>query len=154
MHSSNIVNSVFSGLCFQDKNQILKFVSEQAAKHLEVDKKIILEALTYVEEKHPSGIGDGIAIPHLKLDEAKTSYSLFIKLEEPVEFNAIDGSPVDMVFLLISPRKDGPLHLARLARISRLFRDKDVRSHLRKNNSDNTIRSFLYEPGKTTTNAA
>ncbi len=139
------VNSIHSGLKLFNKEQIFHFISEKTSEQTGFEAPKILTKLFEAENRHPSGIGEGVAIPHLKLCGIKAPYTLFAKLSQPVEFDAVDGQPVDMVFLLVSPEKDGPLHLSRLARISRLFRDRDLCRNLRKTNNNNLLRSLIQQ---------
>ncbi len=148
------INSIFSDLKLFSKEQIFRFISGKAAEQTGKDSDEILDILLRAEDELPSGIGDGVAIPHLKLDNLGAPYSLFAKLSQSVDFDAVDGMPVDMIFLLISPESDGPLHLSRLARISRFFRNREACNRLRYADNDNTIRTLIHEPIEAANNAA
>jgi PTS system nitrogen regulatory IIA component len=140
------VNTILSGLKIPDKEQIFKFISGKAGEDTGTDPDKILEMLLESENLNPSGVGDGVAIPHLKLAELSSPYSLFAKLSQSVEFDAVDGQPVDMVYLLISPEQDGPKHLSRLAKVSRMFRSHALCSKLRIADNDNVIRNLIEKP--------
>lgn len=148
------VNSIFSGLKLFSKEQVFRFISGEAAEQTGAEQDKILRMLMSAEKKLPSGVGEGVAIPHLKMPDISLPYTLFASMSQPVEFDAVDGAPVDMVFLLISPERDGPLHLNRLAKVSRLFRDRDFCSRLRGSDNDNDIRALIHRPGTTTGSAA
>jgi PTS system nitrogen regulatory IIA component len=70
-----------------------------------------------------TGVGCGIAIPHGKLPDLKKLYGCFARLETPIDFDAVDNEPVDLIFLLLAPESAGAAHLKALARISRVLRN-------------------------------
>ena len=94
------------------------------------DRKIF-ETLLERERLGSTGVGSGIAIPHGKLSDFKRLYGVFARLERPVEFDAIDEQPVDLIFLLLAPEGAGADHLKALARVSRLLRDTSMCEKLR-----------------------
>ena len=100
--------------------QLFLTLANEVAIRTSMPADIVFEELTTKEQKSPSGIGDGVAIPHLKLAGLNEPFMMLVRLQDSIEFNAVDEQGVDLVFLLISPEKDGPLHLRRLARISRV----------------------------------
>ena len=92
------------------------------AQRLGVDPAAILASLTEREQLGSTGFGQGVAIPHGKIEGLTRIYGLFARLAEPVDYKAIDGRPVDLVFLLLSPPDAGAEHLKALAAISRVTR--------------------------------
>lgn len=115
----------------RSKRQVLKELSHQAAPIAGVDEKRLLEALMERERLGTTGIGNGIAIPHAKLDEVDRVIGLFARLDQPVDFEALDDQPSDLIFLLLAPNAADADSLKALARISRLLRDPAVRDRLR-----------------------
>ena len=87
-----------------------------------------------------TGIGGGIAIPHGKLARLDRLFGLFSRLERPVDFEALDGQPVDLLFLLLAPEAAGADHLKALAQVARLLRDPETARKLR----DSSDEEFLY----------
>ncbi len=83
------------------------------------------------EKLGSTGVGNGIAIPHGKLPKLDRLFGVFARLERPVDFEALDGQPVDLVFLLLAPEAAGADHLKALARVARLLRDSEVARKLR-----------------------
>ena len=83
------------------------------------------------EKLGSTGVGNGIAIPHGKLPKLDKLFGLFARLDRPVDFEALDGQPVDLVFLLLAPEGAGADHLKALARVARLLRDPEVARKLR-----------------------
>lgn len=98
------------------------------------------------ENRETSGIGDGVAIPHLSLSGLQDSYMAMARLQQPIDFNAVDARPVDLVFLLISPEKDGSRHLSRLAGVTRMFRNEQLRQQLRGSEDKDVLQALLLDP--------
>jgi PTS system nitrogen regulatory IIA component len=95
------------------------------------------------EKLGTTGVGTGIAIPHGKLPDLDKLHGMFARLEHPIDFEAIDEQPVDLIFLLLAPESAGADHLKALARVSRLLRDSDACESLRKAESSDDIYSLL-----------
>ncbi|HWI80093.1 MAG TPA: PTS sugar transporter subunit IIA, partial [Ramlibacter sp.] len=92
-----------------------------------------------------TGVGYGVAIPHGKLPGLKRLYGFFARLASPIDFEAVDDQPVDLVFLLLAPETAGADHLKALARISRLLRDRETCEKLRGSDSGDAIYALLTE---------
>ena len=116
-------------------------IALEAAAQTGLDAKNLAACLLSAERASPSGIGDGVALPHMTVKGAKTPFTLIATLSEPVSMDAVDGRPVDLIALLISPSKDGPYHLRRLARLSRALKDRMLRRSLREAQSLDEIRT-------------
>jgi PTS system nitrogen regulatory IIA component len=138
--------AVFPNLHAQGKKQLLQELSEVAAPILGVDSRLIFETLRRREKLGSTGLGQGIAIPHGKLPGLHRVHGLFARLAAPVPFDAVDGQPVDLVFLLLAPEHSGADHLKALARISRLLRDGATVSKLRGADDADAIYAILTEP--------
>lgn len=114
-----------------DKNALISSVAALAAKGYGIDADKAQESLIERERLGPTGFGGGTAIPHCKVDGLDTPVGVFTRLAKPVDYDAIDDEPVDLVFALFSPTNDGASHLKALAEVSRMFRDEASRSQLR-----------------------
>jgi nitrogen PTS system EIIA component len=114
-----------------NKRSLLKQLSELAAQRLGIDSVAVLASLTEREQLGSTGFGQGVAIPHSKVEGLSRIYGLFVRLAEPVNYKAIDGRAVDLVFLLLSPPGAGAEHLKALAAISRVTRDAGTLDRLR-----------------------
>ncbi len=95
------------------------------------DTKATVDVLMEREKLGSTGIGQGIAIPHAKTDQASTVVAAFGRSRKGVQFDALDGEPVNIIFLLVAPPDAAAMHLKALARISRLLKDKFFRQSLR-----------------------
>ena len=124
-------NAIIPALKVNSKKQILQELAAKAAQLCGQSERTILEILQQREKLGSTGVGNGIAIPHGKLPKLNKLFGLFARLERPVDFEALDGQPVDLVFLLLAPEAAGADHLKALARVARLLRDADVARKLR-----------------------
>jgi PTS system nitrogen regulatory IIA component len=114
-----------------NKRSLMKQLADLAANRLLLEAPAILAGLNEREQLGSTGFGHGVAIPHTKIDGLVQIYGLFARLAEPVDYKAIDGRPVDLVFLLLSPVNAGAEHLKALASISRVTRDAATLERLR-----------------------
>ena len=105
-----------------------------------------VEALLEREALGPTGVGGGVALPHARLEELDRVVGAFVLLENPVEFEAIDKQPVDIVFSLFAPKSAGVEHLKALALVSRTLREQSIVSKLRSNPDPTTLHTILTEP--------
>ena len=113
------------------KKQALQELSRYAAEITNQHERTIFEVLLERERLGTTGVGAGVAIPHGKLPALDRLYGLFARLDAPIDFEAIDEQPVDLIFLLLAPEAAGADHLKALARVSRLLRDKEICDKLR-----------------------
>jgi PTS system nitrogen regulatory IIA component len=117
----------------RDKTQLLQELAKRAAASgAGVPADVILAALRSREDLGSTGLGKGFALPHARIDGLPKFFGLFARLARPIDYDAIDGGPVDLVFLLLMPANAGNEHVAALAAVSRRFRDVDTASRLRK----------------------
>jgi PTS system nitrogen regulatory IIA component len=98
------------------------------------------------EKLGSTGVGSGIAIPHGKLAKLDRLFGLFARLDRAIDFEALDGQPVDLVFVLLAPEAAGADHLKALARVARLLRDPDIANKLRDAHASEAIYSVLAMP--------
>lgn len=141
-------NLVLPGLKAADRTEVLRLVAAETSRCVPAGAEILYDELLYKERLASSGIGGGVAILHLQLPVLPEPFVMFSRLNAAVEFNAADGNPVDLVLLLLSPESDGPLHLCRLAQLSRAFRDEKLCAGLRGARNEDAIRALLLAPGE------
>ena len=138
--------SVLANLKAPNKKQLLLELSQAMSGRVAIDHRLIFETLLKREKLGSTGIGQGIAIPHGKVAALSRVYGLFARLRAPVEFDSVDGRPVDLVFVLLAPEHAGADHLKALAKISRLLRDPDVVAKLRGTEDADGLYAILTEP--------
>ena len=123
--------AILPALKVNSKKQALQELAARAAALTGQNERAIFEVLLQREKLGTTAVGYGVAIPHGKLPKLEKLFGLFARLERPIDFEAMDGQPVDLVFLLLAPEGAGADHLKALARIARLLRDQDVAKKLR-----------------------
>src|SRR5438105_11004463 len=139
-------NAVLAALKVSSKKQILHELAAKAAELCGQNERTILEVLQQREKLGSTGVGNGIAIPHGKLPKLEKLFGLFARLDRPIGFEALDGQPVDLVFLLLAPEAAGADHLKALARVARLLRDADVVRKLRDSRDAEALYAVLAMP--------
>lgn len=122
---------IFPSFEAANKKEALQSLSHQAAELTGLDGRLIYDTLLQRERLGSTGLGRGIAIPHVKLSGLDGIVSLFARLAAPIDFESPDGEPVDLVFVLLAPDHAGGDHLKALARISRLVREPVALERLR-----------------------
>jgi PTS system nitrogen regulatory IIA component len=138
-------NAVIANLRATAKKQVLQELARRAASVAGESERAIFEVLLERERLGTTGVGGGIAIPHGKLAGLKRLFGVFARLEKPIDFEAIDEQPVDLVFMLLAPGSAGADHLKALARVSRLLRDRVVCEKLRGSDKADALYALLTE---------
>jgi len=139
--------SIIASLKANAKKPALQELSDRAAFVSNLAPREIFDALLQRERLGSTGIGEGIAIPHAKLARAGSMFGIFARLVRPIDFDAIDGAPVDLIFLLVAPESAGADHLKALARLARVFRDAAVTGKLRAARDVSALYAVLTEEG-------
>jgi PTS system nitrogen regulatory IIA component len=139
-------NAIIPALKVNGKKQTLQELAARAAELSGQNERTIFEILIQREKLGSTGVGNGIAIPHGKLPKLTKLFGLFARLDRPIDFESLDGQPVDLVFLLLAPEGAGADHLKALARVARLLRDQDVARKLRDSRDAEAIYSVLALP--------
>ena len=142
------VEAVIANMRVPNKKQALLELSERAAQLSGLDAREIFDALLQRERLGSTGVGNGIAIPHSKLTKAQSLFGVFARLEKPINFDSLDGQPVDLIFLLIAPDSAGADHLTALSRVARSLRDPTLVKKLRATQDASAIYSLLVQPPK------
>jgi len=114
-----------------DKSTLLKNLSSRAAGALGLAPDAVTNQIERRDELGSTGIGGGVSIPHARLREVRKPFGLLARLREPIDFEAIDGQPVDIVFLLLLPAASQLAQLNALAAVARKLRDPEVLRKLR-----------------------
>ena len=127
-----------------NKKQLLQYIANMASEHVGVPTMNIAKSLQQREFLGPTGIGNGVAIPHIKIRRLDKIYGFFSSLESPIDFESADKQPVDLIFTILAPEiNDGTDHLKALAMVSRFFSDKDIRSKLRSSENAESLFAIL-----------
>jgi len=126
-----------------NKRSLLQQLANLAAQRLSTESTAIHASLVESEHLGSTGFGQGVAIPHGKIEGLSRIYGLFARLSEPLDYKAIDGRPVDLVFLLLSPVDAGAEHLKALAAISRVTRNGATLEKMRGARSSDALAAVL-----------
>lgn len=125
------------------KKRLFQDLSDLAHTVYGVDEARTLDALQERESLGATGVGNGVALPHARLHGLDRVVALFMRLEKPMDFDAVDKLPVDLVFALLAPQSSGVDHLKALALVSRTLRDADLRAKLRANDDPVALHAVL-----------
>ncbi len=139
-------NAIIPALKVNSKKQALQELSAKAAELTGQSERAIFEILLQREKLGSTGVGTGIAIPHGKMPKLTKLFGLFARLDRAIDFEALDGQPVDLVFLLLAPEGAGADHLKALARVARLLRDADIAEKLRQSRDADALYAVLALP--------
>jgi PTS system nitrogen regulatory IIA component len=137
--------AIFPALKAKSKKQALHELAQKAGSHTGLEPRKIYDTLMQREGLGSTGVGRGIAIPHGRIASLRKIVSVFARLEEAIEFEALDNEPVDLIFLLLAPEHAGADHLKALARISRLLREPSSIERLRASKDRAAIYAVLTQ---------
>lgn len=128
------------------KKRVLEFFSTFIAQNTpSLDSQEVFSRLIGRERLGSTGIGQGVAIPHSRNPHCKAPIAGFLKLAEPIDFDAVDGDPVDLVFVLLVPEQADDAHLALLGQVAAVMNDADTRNALRRADSQQALHERLIE---------
>jgi nitrogen PTS system EIIA component len=139
-------NAIIPALKVNSKKQVLQEFAARAPVLSGQNERAIFDILMQREKLGSTAVGNGIAIPHGKLPTLTRLFGLFARLDRPVDFEALDNQPVDLVFLLLAPEGAGADHLKALARIARLLRDPNIAHKLRASHDAESLYAVLAMP--------
>ncbi len=145
-------DAIIPAMRANSKKQLLQELAAKASKLTGLPEREIFDVILQRERLGSTGVGNGIAIPHGKLSNLSSLVGIFARLETPVDFEALDDQPADLVFLLLAPEGAGADHLKALSRIARVLRDHDMVTRIRASDSASAIYTLLNED--TTSHAA
>lgn len=127
------------------KRRLFQELGEMAQSAFRLPAAEVAEALAAREGMGPTGVGHGVALPHARIEGLDRVRGLFLRLDRPIDFEAVDRQPVDLVFGLLAPASAGVEHLKALALVSRTMRDPATCQKLRANSDPGTLHTILTE---------
>ncbi len=136
-------DAVLTGVAAPNKKMLLQLLGAAAAPVVGLTPRAIADRLAERERLGSTGFGGGVAIPHAKLEGLDQVTAFFVRMAQPIDFEAVDDLPVDLVFLLLSPSDAGADHLKALARVSRRLRDRTFLAKLRGAGSRDAVYALL-----------
>jgi len=138
-------DAVLCDLKATSKKHLLQELASHAASVISLDERLVFDALLERERLGATSVGNGVAIPHARLPDIDTVYGIFTRLAQPIDYDAADDEPVDLVFLLLAPESANNQHLRALAKISRLLKRPEIRASLRGADGAEALYSMLIE---------
>lgn len=127
------------------KKRLFQELGEIAAQAYGISAATAIDGLQERESLGPTGVGNGIALPHARLIGLEKITGIFLRLEKPLDYESVDRQPVDLVFCLLAPKDSGVDHLKALALVSRTMRDQAVLAKLRANSDASKLHAILTE---------
>ncbi|PJE37333.1 PTS lactose transporter subunit IIC [Pseudooceanicola lipolyticus] len=128
------------------KKRLFQEIGDVAAASYGLNSSETVEALLERETLGPTGVGHGVALPHARITKLDDVVGIFVMLEKPLDFGAVDRQPVDIAFALFAPEESGVEHLKALALVSRTLRDAALCAKLRANRESAALYALLTEP--------
>ena len=141
-------DAILPALKVGTKKQALQELSERAAQQCDRPAREIFDALLQRERLGSTGIGNGIAIPHGKLANVERIFGVFARVDKPIDFESLDGEPVDLILLLVAPEGAGADHLKALARAARVLRSQTTTAKLRATRDATSLYAILADEPK------
>jgi PTS system nitrogen regulatory IIA component len=147
MNISNILTekSILLNLKSNNKRDFLQDLAQKASEIIGAETLSLFDSILERENLGSTGFGSGTALPHCRFSGVDKVYAFFAKPSYPLDFDAIDGKPIDLVFLLVSPENSGADHLTALALLSRILKDENTCTKLRQMNKTTEIYALLNE---------
>ncbi len=136
-------NAIVPRARWKGRKQVLAEMSAVMARALNLDAREVHEAVLERERLGSTGVGEGVAIPHARIETLSRPAGGFAHLSEPADFEAIDERPADLVFMLLAPTDAGADHLRALARAARVFRQERIRAALRQAQTEEAVLAIL-----------
>ncbi len=127
------------------KKRLFQELGEVVGQAYGLSSAYVFDGLQERESLGPTGVGNGIALPHARLEEVDRIYGVFIRLEKPLDYESVDRQPVDLIFGLFAPKDSGVEHLKALAQVSRTMRDPNICAKLRANLDVSKLHAILTE---------
>lgn len=145
MQLSNVLSQdcTKSAVLCSSKKRALELISEIAATHLDQNSQPLFECMLNREKLGTTGIGNGIAIPHGRISNSDHAIAVFIQCQDPIDFDAIDGQPIDLLFALFVPEEQCKEHLSTLASMAEKLSNKKICKQLRNAKTDQELYDIL-----------
>lgn len=137
---------VLPNLKATSREQALHLAADAVAKHIKVSGDLLFQGLAEKRRVERSCVGEGLAIADLKIRGLQRPFMVLTRFSHDVDFQAMDKQPVNLMCIVLSPERDGPIHLRRVARVSRLLKNSDLQQKLREASNEDAMRSLLIDP--------
>ncbi len=139
------VQNVFTEEDISSKKRLLEYIAKKAAAELSLSEKNIFNSLIERERLGSTGLGQGFSVPHARIDELDKTHACFIKLLNPIKYDAPDQLPVDLIFVLFVPQNSTQEHLTILANLAKIFSQKTITEKIRNTQSAEDIINLIQQ---------
>lgn len=145
MNIADIISkkAVLDNIQVSNKRELIQILSQRVASFSGLDERLVFDAVWERENLGSTGYGEGVAFPHARIEGLKKVCGIFARLDDAVDFDALDGKPVDLVFMLVSPEDSGADHLTALATLSRILKTEGSCDKLRNARSVDELYAIL-----------
>ena len=145
MNIADIISkkAVLDNIQVSNKRELIQILSQRVASFSGLDERLVFDAVWERENLGSTGYGEGVAFPHARIEGLKKVCGIFARLDDAVDFDALDGKPVDLVFMLVSPENSGADHLTALATLSRILKTEGSCDKLRNARSVDELYAIL-----------
>ncbi|MBP5698229.1 MAG: PTS sugar transporter subunit IIA [Alphaproteobacteria bacterium] len=145
MNIADIISkkAVLDNIQVSTKRELIQILSQRVASFSGLDERLVFDAVWERENLGSTGYGEGVAFPHARIEGLKKVCGIFARLDDAVDFDALDGKPVDLVFMLVSPENSGADHLTALATLSRILKTEGSCDKLRNARSVDELYAIL-----------
>lgn len=133
------------------RKQAFQYIAAELSRLIGIGERVLTDKLLDKDRQANCSIGGGVAVADLRLSSLTQPISVLVRLNHHVDFEAPDGQEVDLIGLMMSPERDGPQHLARLSKLSRLMRDAELCEGIRQYKKAEDIRAHLKQAERTRT---
>lgn len=130
----------------QNKKAVFENILSYIGEKMSVEANAPLERLIEKENFECSTIGNGVAVPHVRVDSLDYPVTVLARLEKPADFNAQDKTKVDLVCMVLSPKSSGAFRLMRVSRIQRMLSDKELCNAIRSADSADEVHNIIFNP--------
>jgi len=127
------------------KKKVLEKVSQMMADTIDCKAKSIYESLLSREKLGTTALGEGVAIPHARVNNCQCATAVFLLLDKPIDYDAPDGKPVDIIFAILVPENADKVHLQHLSKIAKLLSDNQTISQIRHAHCDEALFEILQK---------
>ncbi|MBR2274114.1 MAG: PTS sugar transporter subunit IIA [Alphaproteobacteria bacterium] len=145
MNIADIISkeAVLDNVQASSKRELIQLLAQRIASLSGLDERVVFDAVWERENLGSTGYGEGVAFPHARIEGLNTVCGMFARLDDAIDFDSLDGKPVDLVFMLVSPENSGADHLTALAALSRILKTEGSCDKLRKARSVDELYAIL-----------
>lgn len=140
------IDRIYSGMRFAQKKSLYTHIAEDLAAQCKTNTENVMDHIMVQEERSPVSIGNGVAILAVQLASLQPAFTTLWRLNNTLDFTALDSQQVDLICVIYSPLSDGPQHLRRISRITRLFKNVELVEKIRATHDDETAQALIHNP--------